>query len=182
MQVEQIDFDVVQKRLQRVGAEALKIVGAGVRVAVNTVRDGIAAAAPVGPDRIVHHNEIQGGGLGYSIGARMRKSQGEVVQAAAGQGVGKSQVGFGVQVARGKSSVPYGHFAILGTSDRWTGERTSKGRSGRIYRKKTGKPVMYRGRVVPNLFVERGYEASKGAADARALEEMDKRLKALANA
>lgn len=179
MPVDKLDVEAMEKRLGRFAAEAVKIVGAGVRVATNALRDGIAAAAPVGPERVVRHNEIHGGGLGFSIGARMKRQRAEIVQAKAGIGVGKNQVGFGVQVSRGKNATPYGHFVALGTSERFTGERTSKGRSGRIYRKKTGNRVMARGRVLPRHFVEEGYDRSKGLADQRAFEEIGKRLQAL---
>lgn len=175
--IEREGFEDVERKLAGLSSGVNRILGAGLRAEMKVIAAGIAAAAPRGEDRVVRHSEIRGGGLGHSIGQRQKKSRGAIVEAKVGIGVAKTQVGYGTQVSKGSSAVPYGHLVAKGTSERWTGERTSKGRKGRIYRKKTGNAVMYRGRVKPNDFVERGFRATQGAAEAAGIAKIEEGIR-----
>lgn len=170
-------FEDVQRKLGALSSGVGRILGAGLRAEMKVIAAGIAAAAPRGDGRVVHHNQIDGGGLGNSIGMRQKKSKGEIVMAKVGIGVSKTQAAYGVPVSKGASSVPYGHLVAAGTSERFTGERTSKGRKGRIYRKSTGKAVQYRGRVIGNNFVERGYLATREAAEAAGIAKIEEGIR-----
>lgn len=186
------DFKHLAKQLQQVADSAGKIVGAGIRAGINVERDGIAAAAPVYPtksrtsqqSRQVNHRTVLPGGLANSVGAVMvKQSRAHSAEAKAGPGVGKDQAAYGEQVGRGKQSVPYSHLTVLFLPQRFTGQKARLNKkTGRVKVKQTGNPVMNRGEVQFNPWVERGATAVAQQATNAVGETIDKKLKALLKA
>lgn len=171
-------IDEVAERLGALSKGVSRILGAGLRAEMKVIAAGIAAAAPRGDGRVVQHNQIDGGGLGNSIGMRQKKSRGEIVMAKVGIGVAKTQAAYGVPVSKGASSVPYGHLVAAGTSERFTGSKSRVNKkTGKVKLRQTGNPVQYRGRVIGNNFVERGYMATREAAEAAGLAKIEEGIR-----
>lgn len=172
--LERQGFATLIGRLSTMGKGAVRAVRGAVRNGQKILQAGIEARAPKGKVRRVKGHEIQPGGLQASFGSTFGRTKSDgSFGAKTGLSVGKSRANEGEQIGRGKQSVPYGHLLTLGTTERFTGERTSKGRKGRIYRKKTNNQVMYRGRVKPGAHIVQAAEATKGAAEAKMLESLE---------
>lgn len=78
----------------------------------------------------------------------------------------QGKVGVGVGMKKG-TYAPHAVFIFGGTSDRWTGEKTTRGRVLGVktkFKKATGKARRYRGRVQPGTFVDDGFRASQAEA------------------
>lgn len=173
--LERQGFATLIGRLSTMGKGAVRAVRGAVRNGQKILQAGIEQRAiKAKTDRRVHGHLIQPGGLQASFGSMIGRTKSDGSFAAkTGLAVGKSRAMEGEQVSRGKTAVPYGHLLTLGTDERFTGEKTSKGRKGRIYRKKTHSPVMYRGRVKPKAHIVQAAEATKGAAEAKMLESLE---------
>lgn len=184
--VDKQDVEVQLTRITLLGRAGRPVVTAGVNAHLKEGAKGIAAAANVFDHgkprtRIVNDHYIEPGGLGASIGSRMKKGAAQI-EGKAGVGVAKSPAQFGSDVRKGsKLAVRYGHLVTIGTKDRYTGEKRAWSKRQKLHvMKPTGNPRMYRGISPPHHFVERGYESVKPDADQAAFTAMEKRLRNIA--
>lgn len=177
--IERTGLATLLGRLAEMGRSGVRAVRSAVRKGQNVLDLGIASVAlkASGP-RVVNGHTISPGGLGSSIGSTMGRTRSDgSFEAKTGLAVGKSQANLDEQVTRGKKSVAYGHWGVLGTQTRATGAKTRKNKSGKVYRKVTGNAVMNRGRMLPTPFVVSGAQASKPAAEAAMVGELEAQVK-----
>lgn len=176
--IERRGFATLIGRLSTMGRGAVRAVRGAVRAGQSTLESGMSAAAPKAPKtRKVNGVSIKPGGLQASFGSTIGRAKTDgSFNAKTGLAVGKSKADAAEQVTRGKSAVPYGHFRTLGTAPRFTGERTSKGRNGKIYRKKTYNIPRYRGKVSPLPYIVQAAEAATPAAEQTIFQKLEQQV------
>ena len=151
--IDKKDIELLKKRLEQMGPESTPIMRRAMRKQLKVFEKSIAAEAPIGKTRIVNDHYVDPGGLKASIGSRMAKNTKELT-GKTGLAVGKKPAPLGSKITK-LLAVRYGHLVILGTSERWTGNKKGKA---------TGHKPAYRGKVLPHKFVEQAAIKSEGKA------------------
>lgn len=183
MPVEYEDVTHQIKRLDALERGSGPVVRSGVNAYLKVTTKGIVSEANIydhgSPhSRVVNGHVIDPGGLGASIGSRLKKGSGQI-EGKSGLGVGKSPTPIGTQVVKGgRVAVRYGHLVILGTKPRFTGsKRVWTKKLKRHIQKDTGNEIQFRGSVTEHLFVERGHQKVKAQAEEACFATIEKGLR-----
>lgn len=142
----------VKSLLRRLPLESPKIVRASAGKALQTMSAAMKSAIPSAITK--GHSTVS---VQRSIGVRIKSKSEVLVMAKTGVGVGQiteDNLQFTTS-KRKKTAVNHAHLYVMGTQDRWTGERSWRIKGGKRRKKPTGNPRRFRGKMNPRVYMPR---------------------------
>lgn len=141
----------LESLLRKLPMEGPKIVRAAASKSLKKMSAAMRSAIPAAITK--GHDTAS---IRQAVGDRVRTKSEVITVAKAGVGVGMmtDESREVVTSKLKKTAARHAHLYVMGTQDRWTGERSWRVKGGRR-KKPTGKPRMFRGRMDPRKYMPR---------------------------